>query len=619
MSLHPVVSETELPSPPPADESSGVVIDPDQAGYSLYGLFVERVRRSPEQEAYRQFDAETKAWASTTWGRMGDQVARLQAALIAEGLQSGDRIAVMMRNGTAWIGFDQAALGLGLVVVPLYTNDRPDNVVYCLGDAGVKVLLIEGESQWKQLHGALGELPELVRVVHLQPLRSPAGARVASLSDWLGRGRPGGLAEPREEPDRLATIVYTSGTTGRPKGVMLSHRNILWDAAAVLRVLAPEPGDRFLSFLPLSHTLERTAGYYLPMMTATPVTFARSVTQLGEDLKQQKPSVLVCVPRVFELIYGRVTDAVAKLPPWQRMLFQTTVRIGWHRFQRLQGRAGWRPGELFWPLLRRRVAEPILDRFGGRLRITVSGGAALSAEVAELFIGLGLPLLQGYGLTEHGPVISVNLEGDNDPNGVGPPLPGVEVRIADNQELQVRSPAVMQGYWNRSEASAEMVDPEGWLQTGDQARIDAGHLHITGRIKDILVLSNGEKVPPGDMEMAITLDPLIDQALVVGEGQHFLGALLNLNREQWRVLAARQGLDPDDPTSLRHPQTLKRILKRIGVHTKGFPGYAQVRGATLVLDPWTVENGLLTPTLKLRRARILEHHRRDVEALYAGR
>jgi long-chain acyl-CoA synthetase len=595
---------------------------------TLYALFVERVKRSAERQAYRWLDPDSRSWLETSWGQMGEQVTRWQAALRREALQPGDRVAVTMRNSTTWIAFDQAALGLGLVVVPLYTNDRPDNVAYCLEDSGAKLLLIEGEVQWKHLHDALGALLELQRVVHVQPLKSPVDARVMALSAWLDRAPVAAsaqtpveaLAAPGSDPDRLATIVYTSGTTGRPKGVMLSHRNILWDAAAVLKVLAPLPEDRFLSFLPLSHTLERTAGYYLPMMTATPVTFARSVTQLGEDLKQQRPTVIVSVPRVFELLYGRIMDQVAKRPAWQRGLFRLTTRIGWRRFQRRQAGAGRHPGELLWPLLQRRVAQPILERFGGRLRVIVSGGAALSAEVAELFIGLGLPLLQGYGLTEHSPVISVNLERSNDPNGVGPALPGVEVRIGPDRELRVRSPAVMRGYWGRPEASAEMVDAEGWLHTGDQARVAAdGHLHITGRIKDILVLSNGEKVPPGDMEMAITLDPLLDRALVVGEGQHFLGALLNLNPAHWRELAEHQGLDPDDPASLRNAKTIKRVLKRIGVHTKGFPGYAQIRAAALVMEPWTVENGLLTPTLKLRRARILEHHRTDVERLYAGR
>jgi long-chain acyl-CoA synthetase len=251
--------------------------------------------------------------------------------------------------------------------------------------------------------------------------------------------------------------------------------------------------------------------------------------------------------------------------------------------------------------------------------MAVSGGAALSLPVAKTFIGLGVPILQGYGLTETSPVISVNVPDDNDPASVGVPLNGVEVRIGDNEELQVKTPGMMLGYWNNHVATAEIIDADGWLHTGDQSRIENGHIYITGRIKDILVMSNGEKIPPMDMELAICLLPAVDQALVVGEGESWLAAILVLNAEEWPRLAARNGLDPDAEHSLKDQKLHAELLKGIRKALKDFPGYAKIRRVILTREAWTVDNGLLTPTLKVKRARVLERFADEIRVLYADR
>jgi len=398
---------------------------------------------------------------------------------------------------------------------------------------------------------------------------------------------------------------------------MLSHRNILTNAHAGLTALDVYQEDVFLSFLPLSHTLERTASYYLPMMAGSAVAYARSVGQLAEDLQNVRPTVMIAVPRVFERVYQRLLDQVRRRPAPVRWMFGLAVKAGWCKFERDQGRAGWHPLLLVWPFLRRKVADPVLEKLGGRLRATVSGGAALPKDVARLFIGLGLPLVQGYGLTETSPVISVNRLDDNDPASVGAPLGCVQVRIGEGDELLVKGLCNMLGYWNNHAATAAMIDHDGWLRTGDQARIDDGHIYITGRIKDILVLSNGEKVPPGDMEMAIGLDPLFDQVLVVGEGRSFLSALLVLNADLWAGLAGEYGLDPDRIESLADARLVKDMLKRIRETLRGFPGYAKIRRATLMLEPWTVDKGLMTPTLKVKRGQVLKHHGEAVERMYS--
>ncbi len=592
------------------------VITAEAAG-TLHGLFRERVRRSPDREAYRYWDREAEAWRSLDWAQVDAQVRRWRLALQREGLRPGDRVAVLLRNGPAWVVFDQAALSLGLVVVPLYIEDRPDNAAWILADAAVRLVLVQSDKHWKRLAPSVAGLEALQRAVILEGEPPDANdARVVAAARWLpdeGAADTTGAAPD----DGLATIVYTSGTTGRPKGVMLTHRNILFDAHAAIAMIDVYQEDRFLSFLPLSHMLERTGGYYLPMMAGATVAYARSIPQLAADIREIRPTVLIAVPRIFERIYGRLQEQLAKASPLRRKLFDLAVAVGWRRFEHRQGRASWSPSQLLWPALSRLVAARVHAALGGRLRAAVSGGAALPLPVARTFIGLDVPVLQGYGLTECSPVISVNLPDDNDPASVGIPLRGLEVRIGDQDEVLVRGPAVMQGYWNNHAATREVIDGEGWLHTGDQGRMEGGHLYLTGRIKDILVLSNGEKVPPADMESAIALDPLIEQVVIVGEGRPYLAAVVVLDSEHWFGLARELGLDPYDPQSLANERLRRKVLARIQARLHDFPGYARIRRVLLTLEPWTVENGLLTPTLKVKRARVLARYAREIEALYA--
>ncbi|MCB1856705.1 MAG: long-chain fatty acid--CoA ligase [Gammaproteobacteria bacterium] len=596
------------------------LISPDSVG-TLDRLFIQRVHRSGERLAYRSFDRNTKTWVDHTWDQMAEQTARWQRAIAGEAVKPGDRVAVLLRNCTEWVMFDQAAMGLSLVVVPLFTDDRPDNIDYILRDAGVRLLLVQDAGRWKRLASLVGTNACLKRVLILDPgpdFRTLAqdDERVRLVDDWLPE-TGGDLLQRRGDPHALASIIYTSGTTGRPKGVMLSHSNMLSVAHGALAIIDCYEQDIFLSFLPLSHTLERTAGYYLPVMTGSTVAYSRSVGQLAQDLRVIRPTVMIAVPRIFERVYGRLKEQMARGSWFTRALFETAVEVGWQRFQNQQGRLGWRPSLLLWPLLRRMVATRVKERLGGRLRVTVSGGAALSPDIAKVFIGLDIPILQGYGLTETSPVVSVNTLDDNEPASVGIPLRKISVKIGEDDELLVKGPGVMLGYWNNHNATRTVIDSEGWLHTGDQARIEHNHIYITGRIKDILVLSNGEKVPPGDMELAIALDPLIDQVMVVGEGEPFLTALVVLDGNFWPGLAQECGVDPMDPASLSHHQVTAAVLHRIRDSLKAFPGYAKIRRATLLLEPWTIDNGLLTPTLKVRRTQVLERYKARVREMYA--
>ncbi len=594
------------------------LISVEQAG-TLDGLFYLRAQRTPDTLAYRYHDRNNKQWCELTWADMARQVACWRHALAGEGLESGDRVAVLLRNCPEWVMFDQAALSLGLVVVPLYTDDRADAAAYILKDSAVKLLLIQDAGRWNRLAELAKDLPNLQRVVVLenqrQALADPDDLTCVA-RNWLpSRGDP--LTKRRADPKSLASIVYTSGTTGRPKGVMLSHYNMLSIAHASLTVVDCYQQDSFLSFLPLSHTLERTAGYYLPMMAGSSVSYARSIPQLAEDLQTIQPTAIIAVPRIFERVYARVQDQLKNKPRFARLLFQMALKVGFREFEHRMGRRGWTLELLLHPLLRKLVSAKIIARLGGRLRVAVSGGAAISPEIARVFLGMGLPMLQGYGLTETSPVISVNPMHNIKPESVGVPLRGISVKIGEDDELLVQTPGMMLGYWNNHAATAEMIDPQGWLHTGDQARIDEdGHIHITGRIKDILVLSNGEKIPPLDMEMAIALDPLVEQVMVVGEGKPYLGALVVLNPDLWSGVAEEYDLDPSVATSLSDEKVVNMVLKRIRVVLRDFPGYAKIRRVALLLEPWSIDNGLLTPTLKVKRQKVIEQYQGVIDALY---
>ena len=299
-------------------------------------------------------------------------------------------------------------------------------------------------------------------------------------------------------------------------------------------------------------------------------------------------------------------------------MFHAAVSVGWQRFQKRQGRDYKILPLLFWPLLNRLVAHKIIQKLGGRLRLAVSGGAPLSLDVAKTFIGLGLPITQGYGMTELSPVISSNCIIDNDPASVGKPLPDVEIKLGEDNELLVRSPGVMLGYWNNPVATSEIIDKDGWVHTGDVVRIENDRIYITGRLKEIIVLANGEKVSPADLELAISTDPLFEQVMLIGEGKPFLSAMVVLDHYNWELLANSLAIPADRESSLDHPAVQHELLKRIKDKLAPFPGYAKIFRVVATLEPWTVEAGLITPTLKLKRNCLIEQYEDVIVGMYEG-
>jgi long-chain acyl-CoA synthetase len=331
-----------------------------------------------------------------------------------------------------------------------------------------------------------------------------------------------------------------------------------------------------------------------------------------------RPTILVSVPRIYERVYGRIRAALDEGSPLKKKLFQLAVEIGYARFEHAQGRGPWKPSFLLWPVLNALVAKKILARLGGRMRAALSGGAALPPDISRVFTGLGLCVLQGYGLTETSPIVCANRPDDNVPASIGKTVPGVQVRIGEHNALMIKGPNVMLGYWNNPEATKAMIQPDGWLNSGDTARIDGqGHIFITGRLKEIIVLSNGEKVPPVDIESAIARDSLFEQVMLLGEGKPYLSVMTVLNGDQWKKLCAERALNAA-PATVASKQVEEILISRITTQMKEFPGYAQVRRVSATLEPWTVENGLLTPTMKLKRAKVMEKFNREIDGMYAG-
>jgi long-chain acyl-CoA synthetase len=591
---------------------------------TLPDLLRWRIAESPAGDAYRQFDKRAERWVSYCWQEFGQTVGSWGRALDREALGKGNRVAILVPNGIEHVAMDQAALSRGLVPVPLHAIDNPESIVYIIEDSGARVLLIDTLDRWHKLAAADGRLAGLKRVVcvGLGAAAAPGDGRVVALERWLADGRtlaPDAGKTVGVDPADLAAIVYTSGTTGRPKGVMLTHANVMANIKAIMARVPGMTSDVFLSFLPLSHTFERTAGYYYPIALGASVAYARSTQHLPEDLKTVRPTILVSVPRIYERFYAKIVEHRAAASRMERVALDLTLAVGGRRFDARQGRAARVAAldDLLWPVLKRAVADKVTAQLGGRLRVAVSGGAPIAEPIIRLFLSLGLDVLQGYGMTETSPVVSVNLPDDNDPRTVGRPLPGIEVRIGDNQELLVRAPSVMAGYWRKPEETRKAIEPDGWLHTGDQARIEDGRITITGRIKDIIVTSTGEKIAPVDLETAIVSDPLFEQAMVLGEGRPFLAALVVLNAEQWARAAAQLAAAEGAPLSKERQEAL--LLKRIAATVRDYPAYATPRAVWWTTEPWTVEAALVTPTLKLKRPALEQRFADQIAAIYARR
>jgi len=565
-----------------------------------------------------------KNWRDHSWHEIAEAAARLRAGLISLGLQHGDRIGILSENGPRWVVVDQAALGMGAVIVPLYTTSGAEETCHILADSGTRHVAVNGEAAFAKIAALAPQLPDLEGVIEMSPGAAPPtygtlGKRRISTLATLSASEP---APPIEDSrEELATIIYTSGTTGPPKGVMLTNDNILSNCEASMTALGLNERDMTLSLLPVAHSFERTAGYYTVMMAGGTIAYAEGLGQIGHNLLEINPTVVLTVPRLLEVIYTRVMRTVDAMLLPRRSLFKTATFVGARAASyRHAGRRV--PPHLAVPMaLFRRIAfARIRALFGTRLRYLIAGGAPLPCAIFRFLAAAEVPIVEGYGLTEASPVVSVNLHGRTRLGTVGQPLAGIETRTAPDGELLLRGSNVMKGYYKLERETHETVDSDGWLHTGDIASIDAdGYIAITDRKKEIIVLSGGKNVSPANLENRLISDPAIAQACVVGDRRKHLAALLVPDFEYLAAQPTFKKLsEQPSEQAIADPRLRDFYHSRIRELNKGLSDVETIVDFALIPHPFTQDNGELTPTLKLRRKIVGEHYRDIVESMYGG-
>jgi long-chain acyl-CoA synthetase len=563
------------------------------------------------------------AWRAISSAEFRRAVEELSLGLRALGVEPGDRVAILSENRPEWAFADLATLALAAVDVPIYPSCTADQVLYILKDSGSRAVFVSSAAQAAKVAGIREQAPALCHVIRMEE----GAAGETSLAEVREKGRAALAADPkavRERsasagPDDLATIIYTSGTTGDPKGVMLTHGNIVSNvaaAAAVFPVFGPD--DVALSFLPLCHIFERMAGHYLMLSRGVTVAYAESVEAVPANMAEVRPTVMFSVPRLYEKMHARIQEKVAGDPPWRQRMFRWALRVGLsafrHRVAKRRPPAGLR---LQRALAERLVFAKIKRKVGGRLRVFVSGGAPLSRDLAEFFGAVGLPVLEGYGLTETSPVITVNRPDDFRPGTVGPPVEGVEVRIAPDGEILTRGPHVMKGYYNKPEATAEAIDKDGWLHTGDVGFMDGGFLTITDRKKDIIVTSGGKNIAPLPIEGALKTSPLVAEVVMIGNTRNFASALVVPRFEALENWAAARGIAFRDREDLvRRPEIVAHYEQAVREATVGLARFEQIKKITLLPREFSVEAGELTPTLKVKRRVVEQKYKDAIDRMY---
>ncbi|QTI77984.1 long-chain fatty acid--CoA ligase [Roseomonas marmotae] len=560
---------------------------------SLPGMMLSLARRWPERSMLRFW--REGAWREMSWAEYAMAVAAIAAGLRRRGVSPGDRVLIVSENRPEFLIADTAIMAIGAVSVPTYTTNAVEDHAHILRDSGARTAIVSTPRLARMVAEAagIGGLDLLVAMEDAE--NTVPWAELASTPPDLAML----VAEVDHiPPGRLACLIYTSGTGGAPKGVMLPHRAMLANRHGVASFIGKLnlPADAcYLSFLPLSHAYEHTVGGFLLPSFGIQVVYSRGADRLAAELQSLRPAVLTAVPRLFEVLRARILAGLEKESPFRRRMFEAALRLG---LRKLDG-----PSLSPWEQLQDAVLEHLVRRkvrarFGGRMVALVSGGARLDPGLSGFFIALGLPLIQGYGQTEAGPVISVNVPWDNRRHTVGKVLDGVEARIAADGEVLVRGDLVMDGYWNNPEATAKaLLDLRDggapWLHTGDLGEISQGYLRITDRKRDIIKTSGGDMVSPAKIEGMLMAEPEIALAVVAGEGRPAIAALLV----------------PAEGQEDRVPDAVARVNARLS-------SVERVRHS-LVVPPFTVENGMLTPTMKIRRRAVLEAHAAALDRLYA--
>jgi long-chain acyl-CoA synthetase len=590
---------------------------------TLVDLFFEAADGMADHPALGRY--EEGSWVTMTYARVLEEVRAVAGALASLKMERGDRAAILAENRPEWALADYGCLTSGIIDVPVYATLTPGQVAYILENSGARLVFVSTPEQLEKVEEIRSRCTSLEWVVVFDPPPGELPEKTLSWSDFVARGREAAVGDGEfrsraleARPGDTATILYTSGTTGDPKGVMLSHNNLHSNVRAAAHCIPINGRDATLSFLPLSHVFQRMVDYLLFHQGCT-IYYARSIESVPEDLRAVRPTVVVSVPRLYEKVYAKVMDASGV----KGVLVRWASRVGrtWAE-ARLAGR---RPGP--WTALRYRIAyglvfKKIYQGVGGRLRNFVSGGAPLSPEINKFFFSAGIVILEGYGLTETSPVTNVNTE-ENFPENfrigtVGKPVPGTEIRIADDGEILVRGPQVMKGYYQRPEETREVLDEDGWFHTGDVGELDGdGFLRITDRKKDLIVTAGGKNVAPQPIENRLKTNRYFDQPVLVGDRERFITLMMVPDFDAVRSWARDEGIEVGDRRELlSHDRVQGFLVSQMQEQLTDLSSFETPKKLVLLDEPFTIEDGSLTPTQKVKRRVVQERHRELLKEVY---
>ena len=566
------------------------------------------------------------AWHSISSNEMLARARRIALGLYSLGVRKDDRVALLSESRVEWVLADQGCIFAGAVGVPIYPTLTPSQAAYILKDSGARVMFVSDRAKFDEIETVLAECPALEHVVLFESDK-PDESKILTLEQLEKRGREVETQQPElakelaraARPEDLATIIYTSGTTGEPKGVMLTHANMVSNLIDSSNHFAFGGKDSALSVLPLSHGFERQA-MNMYLFHGMSVYFGESLEKIGVNLREVHPTVFVGVPRIYEKILAKVQDRAAAKSRLNGAVFSWAVEIGKQCAQLASDR---RPVPLLLSL-KRRVADVLAftrwrQAMGGRIRIFVSGGAPLSDDVALAFAGAGMPIVQGYGLTETSPVITAGQLNDNRIGTAGKPIRNVEVRIAADGEIETRGPQVMRGYWNKPEETRAVFTDDGWFKTGDIGKLDAdGYLTITDRKKELFKTSGGKYIAPQPIEQLIKSSRFVNQVVVIGNGRKFPSVLIVPDWEQLQAYAKLKGLNLREKEEFcRHPRIIDLFERQIAARTQSLAQFEKIKRVALLDHELTVESGELTPTLKVKRRVVDEKYREVIDRMYA--
>jgi long-chain acyl-CoA synthetase len=590
---------------------------------TLARMFWARVERSGPGIA--QQCKRDGAWHSRSWSEVGESTRAAALGLLVLGRHRAEAVGILATSRPEWVQADFATFSIGCRTIPIYPTYPPDLIQYLVNDAEIRTLIVEDPAQLAKIHSVRAQMPGLEHVVVMQGYEGTE-PWVLTWDVLLQKGRQGAetwkgelagrVADARAED--IATIVYTSGTTGPPKGVVQTHANHMAVLRSSDQTLRVAEGDVHLLFLPLAHSfgrLESFAGVYRGLTTA----FAESIDRLAQNLPEVRPHFICSVPRVFEKVYASVMSRAEAGSPLKRKIFRWAVGVGKQVSQLKQSKAAIPAGlGARYRLAEKLVFSKMHAALGGRLRFAVSGGAPLSREIAEFFHAAGILILEGYGLTETCPSLTFNRQDNFKFGSVGQAQPGVELKIAADGEILGRGPNIAQGYFKKPEATAEVFLPDGWFATGDIGRIDSeGFLYITDRKKDLIVTAGGINIAPQNIENLLKGDPFISQAMVHGDRRPYPVALITLNAEELAKFARAEGLLITDPAALaRHPKVNERVGRIVEARNAELQSYAKIKKFAILPGDFTVDNGCLTPTLKVKRKVVTEQHKELLDSLY---